>query len=63
MLGVFKLIFSGSSGLAKETVDNIKDEALSTFRFYKYLFITGAVLGLSLVLVAIIALLRVVFGG
>lgn len=63
MLRVIKLMFSGSSDFAKGTLDEVKDEALSTFRFYKYLFITGTILWLSLVLIGVIALLKVIFGG
>lgn len=63
MLGVFKLIFSRSSEPAKEVLNEVKDEALSTFKFYKNLITFGVCMFLLFLFVGVLALLKVIFGG
>lgn len=62
MLGVFRLIFNGTSEPIKDTLNDVKDEALSTFRLYTRLIIIGVVLFGGVALLAGIALLKVIFG-
>lgn len=63
MFGGFKIIFSGSSDFAKGTLNEVKDEALGTFRLYKNLIIICIGLFCGLALAGILALLKVIFGG
>lgn len=63
MLSVLRLIFNGASEPVKGTLNEVKDEALSTLRFYKYVAL-GLVVSASAILILILmALLKVVFGG
>ena len=63
MLGVFRLIFSRSSEPTKEVLNEVKDEALSTFRFYRNLIAFGLGMFGVFLFCAIVALLKVIFGG
>ena len=53
---MLKKLFNGAS-------ETVKDEALSTFRFYKQLFTFGIGLFLVFLFVSTLALLKVIFGG
>ena len=63
MLGVFKLIFRRSSEPTKEVINEVKDEAVSTFRFYKNLITFGIGIFIVFLFCATLALLKVIFGG